>query len=199
LENITKFSKENLILNSISPLELWFFGKMLQSSKITLMMMPADPCQIAHHHPSNPPNYLLIIINNSNIGAYYSSFQGESDYQLCFSIGALILWQSAKKHQNCVDDDAADPCQIAHHQPSNPPNCLLIIINNTNIGVYYSVFQGEFDYQLCFSIGTLILWQSTKKHQNCVDDAADPCQIEPSNPSNYLLIIVINSRKRTYY
>jgi hypothetical protein len=70
------------------------------------------PCQIAHHHPSNPSNYLLIIINNTNIGVYYPVFQGESDYQLYFSIGVLILWQSAEKHQNCVGDDAADPCQF---------------------------------------------------------------------------------------
>jgi hypothetical protein len=128
--------------------------------------------QIPTNYPS--PNCLPIILNNSNIGIYYSSFQDESDYQLCFSIGVMVLWQSAKKHQNCV----GDPCRsLPIHQPSNPSTCLIIIISNSNIGAYYSVFQGESDYQLCFSIGALILWQSAKKHQNCVDDdAADPCQ-----------------------
>jgi hypothetical protein len=98
---------------------------MLQSSKIMLMMIPADPGQIAHHHPSNPPNYLLIIINNSNIGLYYSSFQGESDYQLCFSIGALILWQSAKKHKDYVDDDTCRSlpnCPPPAFQPTKMPS-----------------------------------------------------------------------------
>jgi hypothetical protein len=66
--------------------------------------------QIPTNYPSS--NYLLIIINNSNIGVYYSSFQGESDYQLGFSIGVMVLWQSAKKHQNYVDDDTIDPCQF---------------------------------------------------------------------------------------
>ena len=102
---------------------------------------------------------------------YYSVFHGESDYQLCFSIGIMILWQSAKKHQNCVDD----PCRsLPIHQPSNPPNCLLIIMNNSNIGVYYLVFQGESDYQLYFSIGALVLWQSAKNTQNCVQIPIPP-------------------------
>jgi hypothetical protein len=64
--------------------------------------MPADPCQMAHYQLSNPANSLLIIMNNSNIGVYYSVFQGESDYQLCFSIGVMVLWQSAENTQNCV-------------------------------------------------------------------------------------------------
>jgi hypothetical protein len=42
-------------------------------------------------------------MNNSNIKVYFSGFQGESDYQLYFSIGLMVLWQNAKKHQNCVD------------------------------------------------------------------------------------------------
>jgi hypothetical protein len=40
--------------------------------------------------------------NNSNIGVYDPEFKGESEYQLCFSIGLMLLWQNAKKHQNCV-------------------------------------------------------------------------------------------------
>ena len=79
----------------------------------------------------------------------------------------MVLWQSAKMYQNCVGDGgtwwSADPCQIAHHQPSNLPTCLPIIIDNSNYGVYYSVFQGESDYRLYFSIGVLLLWQSGKK------------------------------------
>jgi hypothetical protein len=85
----------------------------------------------------------------------------------------MILWQSTKKHQNCIDD-TIDPYQI---EPSNPSNYLLIIVINSRKRVYYWVFQGEFDYQLYLSIGALILWQSTKKHQNCVDD--DACRFLP--------------------
>jgi hypothetical protein len=66
------------------------------------MMIPADPYQMAHHQPSNPPNCLLIIMINSRKRIYYSVFQGESDYQLYFSIGVMVLWQSAKNTQNCV-------------------------------------------------------------------------------------------------
>jgi hypothetical protein len=116
---------------------------------------------------------------------YYSVFQGESDYQLCFSIGALILWQSAKKHQNCVDDDTTDPYQIAHHQPSNPPNYLLIITINSRKRVYYSVIQGESVSQLCFSIGVMILWQNAKKHHNYVACRSLPItRHQPFQPTN---------------
>jgi hypothetical protein len=66
------------------------------------------------------PGYLY------EVGVYYPVFQGESDYQLCFSIGALILWQSTKKHQNCVDDDTCRSlpnCPSPAFQPTNiPPN-----------------------------------------------------------------------------
>jgi hypothetical protein len=44
---------------------------------------------------------MLITKNNSNLGVYDSEFQGESEYQLCFSIGAMILWQNAKNTQIC--------------------------------------------------------------------------------------------------
>ena len=153
---------------------------MPKSTKIALVI-PTDPCQIAHHQPSNPPKCLLIITISSRNRIYYSVLQGESDYQLCFSIGALILWQSAKKHQNCVDD-TADPYQI---EPSNPPNCLLIIMINSRKRVYYSVSQGEFDYQLYFSIRVIVLWQSAKKHQNCVDDD-QITNLQPTKlPSNH--------------
>ena len=50
-------------------------------------------------------------MNNSNIGLYDSEFQGESEYQLCFSIQPMIVWQPTKKHQNYIDDDTID-----HHQ-----------------------------------------------------------------------------------
>jgi hypothetical protein len=42
----------------------------------------------------------------------------------------------------------------------------------SSIGVYYSLLQGESDYQLCFSIGVMVLRQSAKKYQNCVDGDA---------------------------
>jgi hypothetical protein len=145
----------------------------LKSAKITLMI-PTDPYQIAHHQSSNPSICFLIIMINSRKRKYYSVFQGESDPQLYFSIGVMVLWQSTKKHQNCVGDDACRSLPIAHHQPSNPPTCLLIILNNSNIGVYYSVFQGESDYQLYFSIGALVLWQSAKNTQNCVQIPIPP-------------------------
>jgi hypothetical protein len=47
--------------------------------------------------------------------------------------------------------------------------------------VYYSVFQGESDYQLYSSIGVMILWQSANPHQNYVDD--DACRSLPNCPS----------------
>jgi hypothetical protein len=77
--------------------------------------MPADPCQIAHHQPSSPPNSILIIKNNSNLGVYNSVFQGESEYQLYFSIGLMILWQNAKNAQNCVQIKLGIPLQ-SHFQ-----------------------------------------------------------------------------------
>jgi hypothetical protein len=83
-------------------LELWFFGKLLKSTKIALVVAALRSLTIARHQPSSPPNSILIIKNNSNIGVYYSVFQGESDYQLYFSIGIMVLWQSAKNTQNCV-------------------------------------------------------------------------------------------------
>jgi hypothetical protein len=43
---------------------------------------------------------MLITKNNSNLGVYDSEFQGESDYQLHFPIGAMVLWQNAKNAQN---------------------------------------------------------------------------------------------------
>jgi hypothetical protein len=52
---------------------------------------------------------------NSNIDVYDSEFQGDSEYQLCFSIGAMVLWQNAKKHQNCVGGGTTDHHQIARH------------------------------------------------------------------------------------
>jgi hypothetical protein len=71
------------------------------------------------HQPSNPPNTMLIIRNNFNIGVYNSEFNGESKYQFCFSIGLILLWQIANKHQNCVGGGvgggAADHHQIARH------------------------------------------------------------------------------------
>jgi hypothetical protein len=48
---------------------------------------------------------------------YYSISQGEFDYQLYSSIRVIVLWQSAKKHQNCVDDD-----QITNLQPTKLPS-----------------------------------------------------------------------------
>jgi hypothetical protein len=47
---------------------------------------------------------MLIIGKNSNIGVYDSEFQGESEYQLYFSIGAMILWQNTQNTRNhdCV-------------------------------------------------------------------------------------------------
>jgi hypothetical protein len=101
-------------------LELWFSGKVLKSTKIALVV-PADPCQIAHHQSSNPPICILIILNNSNIGVYYSVFQGESDYQLYFSIGVMILWQSTKKHQNYAGDTCRSlpNCPSPAFQPTN--------------------------------------------------------------------------------
>jgi hypothetical protein len=48
----------------------------------------------------NPSNTILIIKNNSNIGVYNPELQGESDYQLRFSIGLMVLWQNAKNAQN---------------------------------------------------------------------------------------------------
>jgi hypothetical protein len=95
-------------------------------------------------------------MDNSNYRVYYSVLQEESDYQLCFSIGVPVLWQSTKKHQNCAGDDACRSLPI--HESSNPSNYLPIIMINSRNGEYYSVFQGEFDYQLCFSIVILLLW-----------------------------------------
>jgi hypothetical protein len=57
---------------------------------------------------------------------YYPVFQGESDYQLYFSIGAMILWQSAKKHQNCVGGDA---CRSL---PNCPPSAFQPIKLSSN-------------------------------------------------------------------
>jgi hypothetical protein len=111
---------------------------------------------------------------NSRKRVYYSSFQGEFDYQLCLSIGVMVLWQSTTKHQNCVGDDPCRSLPIAHHQPSNPSNCLLIIMINSRKRIYYSIFQGESDYQLYFSIGVMVLWQSAKNTQNCVQIPIPP-------------------------
>jgi hypothetical protein len=86
----------------------------------------------------------------------------------------MILWQSTKKPQNCVGGDACRSLPIAHQQPSNPPMCLLIIMINSRKRVYYSVFQGESDYQLYFSIGALVLWQSAKNTQNYVQIPIPP-------------------------
>jgi hypothetical protein len=194
LEDIIQFIKENPIINFVFQLELSFFGKMLKSTKIAL---PADPCQLPAISPSNTPTCLPIIMTNSRKKVYYSVIQGESDSQLCFSIGVMVLWQSAKKHQNCRS------LPIARHQSSNPPICLPVMMDSSNIGVYYSVYQRESDYQLCFSIGVMILWQSAKKHQNCV--AGDACRslpiaaTSPSNPPTCLPIIMIKSRKIIYY
>jgi hypothetical protein len=105
---------------------------------------------------------------NSRKRVYYSVFQGESKYQLHFFIGVISLWKSAIKHQNCVGGDACRSLPIAHHQPSNPLPCLPIIMINSRMRVYYPVFQGESDYQLHFSVGVMIIWQSATKHQNYV-------------------------------
>jgi hypothetical protein len=80
----------------------------------------------------------------------------------------MILWQNAKKYQNCVGGDTADHHQIDRHQPSNPPNTILITWNNSSTGVYNPEFQGESGYQLWFSIGLIVLWQNAKNTQNCV-------------------------------
>jgi hypothetical protein len=98
----------------------------------------------------------------------------------------MILWQSTKKHQNCVGGDACRSLPIAHQQPSNPPMCLLVIMNNSNIGVYYSVFQGESNYQLYFSIGALLLWQSVKNTQNCVQIPIPPDYLVVESKSSIL-------------
>jgi hypothetical protein len=80
--------------------------------------LAADHHQISHQQSSDPPTTLSIIWNNSRKRADYSKFQGESDYQLYFSIGLMILWQNTKKHQNCVGGGgtlAADHHQFARH------------------------------------------------------------------------------------
>jgi hypothetical protein len=95
LEYITQFFKENPIINFISQLELSFFGKMLKSIKIALVVAALWLLITTNLHwykPSNPSNTIPIIKNNSNIGVYNPKFQGESDCQLCFSIGLMILW-----------------------------------------------------------------------------------------------------------
>jgi hypothetical protein len=58
---------------------------------------------------------MLIMKKNSNNGVYDSECQGESEYQVYFSIGLMVLWQNAKKYQNCVGGGAADHHQIARH------------------------------------------------------------------------------------
>jgi hypothetical protein len=124
---------------------------------------------------------------NSNIGVYDSEFEGDSEYQLCFSIGLILLWQIAKKHQNCVGGGvgggAADHHQIARHWPSNPPNTMLITKNNSNLGVYDSEFQGESEYQLCFLIGAMILWQNAKNTQNYDQIKLEICDNSLLKPS----------------
>jgi hypothetical protein len=45
----------NLIINFVFQLELWFFGKVLKSTKIALVI-PADPCQFTSlptHQPAS--------------------------------------------------------------------------------------------------------------------------------------------------
>jgi hypothetical protein len=84
----------------------------------------------------------------------------------------MVLWQNTKKHQNCVGGGATDHHQFDRHEPSSPPNTLPIMKNNSTIGVYDPEFPGKSEYQLCFSIGLMVLWQNTKKHQNCVGGGA---------------------------
>jgi hypothetical protein len=111
----------------------------------------------------------------------------------------MILYQRTKKYQNYIDDGGGtlttDHHQIIWYWSSNPSNIILIIKNNSNPGVYDSEFQGESEYQLYFSIGVMILWKNTKKHQNYIDDIDDDTidhhQIarhwpsSPSYPSNH--------------
>jgi hypothetical protein len=124
------------------------------------------------HQPTNQPNSVLITRNNSDIRVYYSNYQGESQYPFYFSIGLMILWQKAQKHKNYVGGGGTllgcRSLTIARHPPSSPPNTILIIMNNSNIGVYNSVFQGESEYQLFFSVGFMVLWKNAKNAQNYV-------------------------------
>jgi hypothetical protein len=40
---------------------------------------------------------------NARNKEYYSVFQGELEYQLCFEIEFMVLWQSAKIVQNSAE------------------------------------------------------------------------------------------------
>jgi hypothetical protein len=117
----------------------------------------------------------------------------------------MVLWQNAKKHQNCVDGGATDHHQFGRHQSYNPSNIMLIIRNNSNLGVYNSEFQGESEYQFYFSIGLMVLWQIDKKHQNCVGGGGT-CWLQittlnrhqSSNPPTTMLIMKKNSNIGVY-
>jgi hypothetical protein len=68
--------------------------------------------------------------NNSNLGVYDSEFQGESEYQLYFSIGAIVLWQIAIIYPSDDDTLAIDQkyTSIYFHSP-------YISILSSSIGV----------------------------------------------------------------
>jgi hypothetical protein len=78
-------------------------------------LLTADHHHFDRHQPSNPPNSILIIKNNSDIGVYDSVFQEESEYQLYFSIGLIVFWENAKNAQNCVQIKLGIPLQ-SHFQ-----------------------------------------------------------------------------------